>query len=358
MADYSFAELADMHFMYGKANGCAREARRLYQEYFPNRQIPCEKLFINLHQRLRENGTFRPNMNDTGRSRTTRTPQAEERVLECVAANPGISTRRIALQEGIPKSTTWEILHEQLLYPYHIQRVQALKPQDLLPRAQFCEWMQRKCHQDRFFLNKVLFTDEAGFTREGIVNFHNNHVWAEENPHAIFESRFQNKFSINVWAGILGDRLIGPYIMPQRLDGPAYLDFLQNTLPLLLEDVPYQQRLTNFFMHDGAPPHFSRLVRDHLNQTHPDRWIGRGGPISWPPRSPDLNPLDYFLWGYLKSLVYSVSVENVQQLEQRVIDCCEEIRNKEGVFARVRTSMRNRLAGCIDMNGNHFQHLL
>lgn len=358
MPEYSFAEMADMHFMYGRANGCALEARRLYHEAFPNRPLPSDKLFTNLHQRLREIGTFTPIKSDCGRSRTTRTVQAEERVLQLIAVNPSTSTRRISDRENIPKSTVCEILHEQLLHPYHLQRVQALKPQDFQPRLEFCEWLQMKCRQDRFFLDKVLFTDEAGFTREGIVNFHNSHVWADVNPYAFFEGRFQDKFSINVWAGILGDRLIGPYFMPRRLDGPAYVNFLAEILPELLEDVPIGLRAQLFFMHDGAPAHFSVLARNHLSEIYPNRWIGRAGPIAWPPRSPDLNPLDYFLWGYLKHLVYSVPVENVQQLEQRVIECCQVIRHKQGIFRRVRRSMRKRLRGCIEMNGSHFQHLL
>ncbi|EZA62612.1 hypothetical protein X777_10243, partial [Ooceraea biroi] len=44
--------------------------------------------------------------------------------------------------------------------------------------------------------------------------------------------------------------------------------------------------------------------RNILNESFPDRWIGRGGRISWPARSPDLTPLDFFLWGHLKNEVY------------------------------------------------------
>jgi hypothetical protein len=46
---------------------------------------------------------------------------------------------------------------------------------------------------------------------------------------------------------------------------------------------------------DGAPAHFSRAVRDVLRNTCHDRGIGRGGPTGWPPRSPDLNALDFYL---------------------------------------------------------------
>jgi hypothetical protein len=44
-------------------------------------------------------------------------------------------------------------------------------------------------------------------------------------------------------------------------------------------------------------------TQQHLNTQFPDRWLGRGGPLSWPARSPDLNPLDFFLWGHLKEIV-------------------------------------------------------
>ena len=49
-------------------------------------------------------------------------------------------------------------------------------------------------------------------------------------------------------------------------------------------------------MQDGAPPHFSCFATDVLrvNERFPDAWIGRGGPIPCPPRSPDLSPLDFF----------------------------------------------------------------
>jgi hypothetical protein len=45
------------------------------------------------------------------------------------------------------------------------------------------------------------------------------------------------------------------------------------------------------FQHDGAPAHYSRLVTHHLNLTFPERWIGHGGHVQWPPRSLDRIPL-------------------------------------------------------------------
>lgn len=132
-----------------------------------------------------------------------------------------------------------------------------------------------------------------------INNFHNQHLWDTENPHGIVESGHQYRFSLNVWGGIIGPCLIGPIFLPALLNGQNYHNFLVNTLPLHLIDVPINLRRRSWFMHDGAPAHFSRLVRNWLGQpfVYGDHWIGRGGPIAWPPRSPDLNPLDFFLWG-------------------------------------------------------------
>jgi len=52
-------------------------------------------------------------------------------------------------------------------------------------------------------------------------------------------------------------------------------------------------------------------MTDVLNERFPDAWIGRGGPIPWPPPSPDLSPLDFFLWGYFKNLVYAEKIRNI-----------------------------------------------
>jgi hypothetical protein len=48
---------------------------------------------------------------------------------------------------------------------------------------------------------------------------------------------------------------------------------------------------------DGTPSHFHKEVTDFLHRKFPEKWIGRGGPVNWPPRSPDLTPLDFFLLG-------------------------------------------------------------
>jgi hypothetical protein len=64
--------------------------------------------------------------------------------------------------------------------------------------------------------------------------------------------------------------------------------------------------MTNaIFQQDGALAHYASIVTEFLDETFPRRWIWRGGWKQWPPRSPDLTPLDFYFWGYVKQIVYS-----------------------------------------------------
>jgi hypothetical protein len=82
------------------------------------------------------------------------------------------------------------------------------------------------------------------FTRDEIFNFHNVHICVHANPHAIREARHQTTFSINVWAGIVGDRLIVLVRLPEWLTGSTYREFLErltrDILPDVLDDVLLQ----------------------------------------------------------------------------------------------------------------------
>ncbi|KAG5894514.1 hypothetical protein JTB14_026897 [Gonioctena quinquepunctata] len=329
-----------MHFVYDRSNGNGRQARRLYAELYLGRRVLHHTIFARFHQSLRENGTFRKQTADCGHPPEVRTVQLEEAVLELIAKSPESSTRKIANKLNVSNFTVFKILEEQQLYPFHIQHVQALLPRDFFPRLVFCHWILHQIARVPNFLNGVWFTHEANFERQCIRNFHNNHLWAEENPYGISEAHFQHQFSVYVWLGVLDDHLIGPYFLLHRLTGDSYPNFLQEEVPVLLEEIPLQLRQHFWFMHDGAPVHFSIIVRNHLDTVNPNRWIGRRGTEHWPARSPDLNPLD------------------VEDLRNRIIAGCETIRNKPGKFARIRQSMRRRIEFCLTSEGGNFEHLL
>jgi hypothetical protein len=147
---------------------------------------------------------------------------------------------------------------------------------------------------------RVLLTYKSWFTRTGITNIQSEHVWSDENPHAIRFHRQQ--MTVLLWDRILGDSLKGPHILPARFTGSDYFNFLRTHLSGLLEDVSLSTRLHVWFQREGAPPHYSGEVHQWLSENYPGGWIGHGceSPVLWPARSPDLNLLDPFLWEYLK----------------------------------------------------------
>ena len=147
-------------------------------------------------------------------------------------------------------------------------------------------------------------------------------------------------------------------MLENNLRGDTYEVFLRNELPGLLEDIPLMITRQMHFQHDGAPPHYTRHVRDYLNESFPNRWLGRGGPVAWPPRSPDLTPLDYYLWGQMKTLVYETKVDSRAALHHRIFTAAEHIRNHPDHIASATQSLLMRAENCIATGGEQFEHLL
>jgi len=352
---YSNYEIADIHFIYGFCNGNASAAAREYRRRYPTRRAPTYKMFQNIHRRISEHGISSSSHSLRLPARLSTTTQ--EMVLNEFTRNPGTSIRRVSAQLGISKSSVERILQSEGLHAYHYRRVQNLNEPDFRSRAIFCSWILTKIRNDPDFTAKIMWTDEATFTRAGITNFRNLHIWAEENPHAIRPSRFQQQFSVNVWAAIINDELVGPVELPQVMNSLNFLNFLQNEFSDLLDDLPLATRRKMWLQLDGCPSHFGINVRQYLNENFP-QWIGRGGLVSWPPRSPDLTPLDFFLWGTMKEKVYATVVETRQELLERIKIVANEIRATPGLIKRTTQSVGLRATACIQNRGGHFENWL
>lgn len=350
---YANREYADMHFVYGLCDGNALAAQRTYRLRFPERKIPSSQVFTRLHQRLVESGSFQKQRNEVGPAQNI---AVEEDILDRVNESPEISSRQVANEMGTSHTNVLRVLRKNNYHPYHYTKVQGLEPGDDARRIEFCRWLLNSDIIQYQFFKKILWTDEALFTRQGVFNTHNMHLWATENPKAAWETSFQRRFTIHVWAGVIGDQFVGPHIFEGNLNGPMYLNFLRNELPQLLEAVEEGRREGIIFQQDGAPPHFSLDVRRWLNATY-TTWIGRGGVVAWPARSPDLSPMDFFVWGYMKSLVYASPVRTEQELLNRIMAAAVKVREKLSFKVTV-GAMRKRARCCIRQNGGHFENKL
>jgi hypothetical protein len=152
--------------------------------------------------------------------------------------------------------------------------------------------------EDNLFLDKIVFSDEATFHLSGKVNRQNLIIWGSQNPHQVVE-HVRDSPKVNVFCAVHRTQVYRPFFFAEAtVTGHVYLDMLEHFLVTQLDEnnVIWQQ--------DGALPHYHRDVTWHLNQKFPERWIGRGGYIPWPPRSPNLTPMDFSFWGFVKDSVY------------------------------------------------------
>ncbi|XP_050522916.1 uncharacterized protein LOC126905895 [Daktulosphaira vitifoliae] len=362
---FTNSEYTDMILLVGETGNGYRASIR-WAELYPNRRQPHYQTFDDVVRRSRETGILQPFGHRSGGNRSTLDVRTEETILEQVQNDPETSTRKIGAEININHMSVWKVLNSNKLYPFHRQKVQELLPRDFPLRLNFSREMLSRMTVDTSFLNKILFTDEASFTKDGTINLHNLHHWSEANPHVTRITGSQYKFSVNIWCGIVDNYLVGPFVLPDRLNGQAYLNFLRNNLPNLLEDVPNEIQETMWFMMDGAPPHHTNAVREQLFFMFPEGIIGRQAGnrahyrpnIVWPPRSPDLTPCDFFLWGYLKEKVYCNEVSSKEELIARIFEACRSINGISDIYEKIRYSMKKRLQLCVQKQGGHIEQYL
>ena len=154
-------------------------------------------------------------------------------------------------------------------------------------------------------------------------------------------------------------RLIGPFFFQEdTVFAKNYLEMLQG---FFIPEIRKLHKVRSaVFQQDGAPAHFSLDVRHYLNNQFPDRWIGRGGPIRWAPRSPDLTPLDFYLWGHLKNNVYKSPIKNLDELKIRIDNEVRSIskRTLSDVFFLIENNFLNAIITDAQLANTEFLRVL
>jgi hypothetical protein len=322
-----------------------REFRRKYR-----RSPPQGQAIIRWYKKFKQTGCL---AQQKGAGRPIISDEAVENIRTAFHQSPTKSTRRASLELQIPRSTIQKVLHKNLkLKSYKMKLVQELLPSDLPKRKNFCQTAIDFGYQQR---ELIVFTDECTFHLSGKVNTHNCRIWGTENPHEVIEHQ-RDSPKVNVWCAMTINKVYGPFFFVEKtVSGITFLDMLEQfAIPQLQSDGLLE---SCYFQLDGAPPHFHHSVRESLDKFFPARWIGRNGPLPWPPRSPDLTPLDYFLWGYVKGQVYkSPRPQTVQELRDRIEIAIKNV--TPIMLQKTWENLNKRLNLCVDVEGGHFENLL
>jgi hypothetical protein len=205
---YSTREYHDMIVIFGECRERAALAAEQYAIRYPNRRHPNRNTIRDASVRLRETGCVLPNHLNAGRPHTKRTAEFEENVLDAVQDDSSTSTRAIARLFAANHVTVHRVLQEENYHDYHFTSVQQLENRDYESRRRYCRRLLRNYELNQIYLDHILWTDESLFTKMGMFNCHNYHQYAQENPHAKQLKSSQYRWTINVWAGIIGDQLV------------------------------------------------------------------------------------------------------------------------------------------------------
>jgi inhibitor of nuclear factor kappa-B kinase subunit alpha len=254
---------------------------------------------------------------------------------------------------GVSRSSIQRILKEDLgLTPYKRRKVHGLSTQQRRTRLERSKALLQR--YDEFDVQRIVFSDEKLFVIEEHRNAQNDRVYAvafEAIPERVRTvQRFQKPGSAMVW-GAVSSRGKFPLVFVEsgvKINAAYYREeILEGCLKAEAQRVFGQGQWT--FQQDSAPAHKAKVVQDWCRAQIPD-FISSS---EWPSSSPDLNPLDYSIWGILEARVNAVQHRSVDSLKKRLRAEWRKLSLKT-----IRTSIaswRRRLRAVVNKRGGRIE---
>ena len=252
------------------------------------------------------------------RSDAIRTPQFVARVQEMVDNDPSKSMNALAKDLGVAYGTIYRVIYEDLRYKSYV-----------LKRGQFMDpaMQERRLTKAKKLLNKVkhpekdnllkFFSDEKNFEQDQKVNRRNDR-WLCQDPHDV-PRVMHTKFPATVMVlGVISSEgdVMPPYFFLKglRVRAAEYVKVLREVIK------PWMDTIANgrpyVFQQDSAPAHKAKVTQEWLEENVPYHW----SPDVWPPSSPDLNPLDYYVWGVVERETNKHPHNTLDSVRQSITD--------------------------------------
>lgn len=289
----------------------------------------------------------------TGRPRSVRTAKLVKNVKARIRRNPRRSGRKLAGEMGTSHTTMRRVLKEDLgLMPLKMRKTQMLNQRTKRARKERCQALLQRFTPDK--LDRILFSDEKLFQVEAKWNTQNNRVYGKsvkELPEGVNKmQRTQHPASVMVWAGV-------------SAMGKASLVFVDQGVKIRKENYiadilePHVRPLTHdlfkngewWFQQDSAPAHKALTTQNWCQDNLP----GFISTAEWPASSPDLNPMDYYVWSKLEQMACSRNHPNVESLKRSLVKAWSDLPMEE-VRAAIH-SWRGRLSACVKAKGSCFE---
>lgn len=287
------------------------------------------------------------------KKRTVRTTKLIKKVRSKLMRNPARSARKMAQEYDISKSSMQRLLKQDLhTHAYKFRKAHMMTMEQRAQRKKKCPaLLSRFADVD---VKKIIFSDEKMLNIEAKWNAQNNRVYApslDAIPDGMNRrQRSLHPASVMVW-GAVSDRGNSSLCFLDKgvkVNQHNYLvDILQSQVK------PLGERLFPeggwCFQQDSAPAHKAKLCQQWCSANLPDfiSWE------QWPAASPDLNPLDFYVWSRLEQLVCTKNYPSIAALKMALTREWSNIPQDE-VRAAI-ASWRTRLRACARANGGYFE---
>jgi hypothetical protein len=313
-------------------------------------------------RRVDERGSAVERRKGSGRPKSVRTAANIDRVDVLICSqesNVGnhLSTRQISAELNVSRTSVRRIAKEDLNLT-SFRRV----PAQIITEAV----RQKRLERSRALLRRlkvrdtkrVFFTDEKNFYLNPQICNQNNRVWSSGKKADIAPDRLlvqREKFAphVMVSAGVCASGKGRLHFVDEKakVDATYYVGRL---LPELIADCKRLLPAGFIFQQDGAPAHTARHAQDWLNVNCPG-FIEKD---QWPPNSPDLNPLDYHVWGAMLEKYHKLQPKPKTIRELKIaLELIWDDLPQEPIKKAIK-SFTKRLKTCVANCGGHIEHVL
>uniref|UniRef100_A0A8R1IPT1 Uncharacterized protein n=1 Tax=Caenorhabditis japonica TaxID=281687 RepID=A0A8R1IPT1_CAEJA len=292
----------------------------------------------------------------SGRPRSVNTRNTRAIIKKRIIRNDGLSLNRMASQLGIARSTVQSIVKNDLkLKSYKLRRGQYLSDKSKAMRLEKCRKLLQHFQVRR--VSDVIWTDEKIFTIEPLPNRQNQRQLLSKDDSMSPKRRLaHNRLfpkSVMVWAGITATGKT-PLVFIERnvkINSEVYqkIVLMDNLLPWVTQHFaggPF------ILQQDWAPSHGSRSTLAVL-EAHFPGFLDKN---LWPASSPDLNPMDFSVWGMLEGKIAGKVFATVDDLKAALEVAWASI--DDGYLRRTVNSVKKRLRACVKARGSNFEILL
>lgn len=338
-------------------DSCREQIRILHLDGLTNLEIrrklshlKLSRLFVyRTIKRFKDTGTVVPKKKP-GKKRSVRTPSAIKAVNERIRRNPARSARKMAREMKMSHTSMQNILKGDLGYgAFKKQRIHGLTRKNIEDRVARSRALL-KTHAG----HNIIFSDEKLFTLEMSLNKQNDRVYGTSLREIPADKRgverYQNASAVMVWGAISSKGKL-PLLFIDRgvkINKEYYLQYV-------IKDhlLPYAKKLFGAesfcFQQDSAPAHKAIVVQQWCKQNLPC-FISCS---EWPASSPDLNPLDFSIWGYMLGKLGNMKHMCLDSFKKRLVEIWDQM--PEEVVRAACKNFEKRLRTVIKYKGERFE---